>query len=222
MYYNNEKEVGFWVTRRTWGNIVARIVAIDTYTSGPLKGLGFYPYFNDAKEKVYAEIFNITRLDGDEMVFEQTVPEFRNAIHDPNLAVISCPNTYSYSQVQPAGDTFNVKWLGSDEVVKVVVKKLQDKVEQPPKNIKLKKYDESIIEKAKLLQGAYGSLNVVYDNEKRMLDISFPYNEDIVSEIKKLNSRNRIYNPKKKSWSIELSQLNNVETLLKQFGNKMI
>ncbi len=96
MYYDNDKCADFWVIRNSWGNTVARIVSIGGIESGPIKGFGRYPYFNEAKESVYAEMYEIINT-SDGYLFNQIAPIFDVCPSDPDLAIISCPNTYADS-----------------------------------------------------------------------------------------------------------------------------
>jgi len=72
----------------------AKVVSVGGQTEGSLKGMGRYPYFNDAKNGVVVELYKVY-----ENKLVQITPEFSKCEHDNNLAILSCPGTYSYQQI---------------------------------------------------------------------------------------------------------------------------
>lgn len=116
MYYCNGKEVGFWIKRNSWGNTVAKVISIDDQTTGSLKSFGSYPYFNKAKEKVYAEIYKIVEITDNIITLHQTKPEFFISSQDPNLGYISCPGTFGYDLLNFEGKTLKIKKLNSQKI----------------------------------------------------------------------------------------------------------
>lgn len=110
MYYKNGKKIDFWIMRDSWRNVVARVVSIAGFESGPLKGLGRFPYFNDAKESVYAEIYEIIEMEN-RVVLNQIMPKFGACPDDPKLSIISCPGTYGYRLVSLPGSEIEINKL---------------------------------------------------------------------------------------------------------------
>ena len=92
MYYKNGKQAGFWVRRDSWRNIVAKVVSISGFKEGSLKGVGRFPFFNDAE--VYAEIY---KIEGGTLKREN--PKFGFKKDEPDLAIISSPGTYAYTLI---------------------------------------------------------------------------------------------------------------------------
>jgi len=86
------------------------VVSIGGIASGALRGLGSYPFFNGAKESVYAETYEIAKTEKGFM-FTQTMPKFGVCPSDPKLSIISCPGTYAYRLVNLGGKAVEINRL---------------------------------------------------------------------------------------------------------------
>lgn len=210
MYYENDKSADFWVIRNSWGKTVARVVAIDTFQEGPLKGLGRYPYFNDAKEKVYAEIYNVIEINGEE-IFEQVDPIFEKCPHNPTLAILSCPGTYAYSRIFPHGKSFKIRRMGTSEIIELEAKIPDSKTPAPSQK---RTIAQDLLADAASLIGMHGNIKVDFDSEMNAFYISFPYSEQLVAAVKKINPKLRSYEPMEKSWKIDIEAIEDVKSLL--------
>jgi hypothetical protein len=216
LYYDNGKSADFWVIRNSWGNTVARVVAIDKFQEGTLKGIGQFPYFDDAKEKVYAEIYNLVEENG-EQIFEQVFPIFEKCPHNPTLAILSCPGTYAYSRFFPEGGCFKIRRIGATEIIKIEAKKLEYKVAvtNSPDN---RMIDPDLLADANALIGMHGNIKLDFSNEVNAFYISFPYSEHLVSAIKKISSKLRNYDPMEKSWKVDIEAISDIKSLISDFS----
>lgn len=91
MYCANQNKAGFFVQRNSWSGTVAKIKSIGDQECGELIGIGNHPYYNKAREWVYAELFLIK---GNQLI--QVEPTF-NHVGNTKMFFISCPGTYAYS-----------------------------------------------------------------------------------------------------------------------------
>lgn len=214
MYYENNKSANFWVVRNSWSKTIARVVAIDQFSSGSLKGLGRYPYFNDAKERVFAEVFNLVEVDG-MTVLEQVEPKFGACPQNHKLAILSCPGTYAYTRVFPKSTCFNVKWLGSEQVTEIEVKKPS---KPTPKRSKPSISIEAINE-ILALPGKYGVIDVDIDEEQFWIQVSFPYDGELVNGIKEIAPKYRKYSSDTKSWLIDYRGASELKLFLNRYGS---
>ncbi|WP_222422805.1 hypothetical protein, partial [Yersinia bercovieri] len=96
--------------RDSWVNIVARVVSIAGTTNGPIRGMGRYPYFDDARDSVYAEIYEVSK-EGDVLVLTQVMPKFVACPSDSTLSVLSCPGSYAYSRVDLSKKALDIRRL---------------------------------------------------------------------------------------------------------------
>jgi hypothetical protein len=81
MYYENNKNFGFWIKRNSWGYSIAKVISIEGVTEGE-DIPGYAPYYSNPK--VIAEFYKETNKDD---------------CHSGNLEdiiEISCPGNYSY------------------------------------------------------------------------------------------------------------------------------
>ena len=93
MYYKNDKSVGFFVTRQNWRrSLVARVISIAGQTSGPLKGLGRYPYFDLARDQVFVEMYEFV----DNKLTRILPAEHARHPDREMLGILSCPGTFKY------------------------------------------------------------------------------------------------------------------------------
>lgn len=84
MYYENGKQFGFWIMRKSWGNTIAKVVSIDGVIEGE-EISGVNPYYGNPK--VIAEFY------------KQTSKENCHSGNLENVSEVSCPGTFSYSMV---------------------------------------------------------------------------------------------------------------------------
>jgi len=82
MYYENNKQFGFWIKRNCWANVIAKIINIDGVIEGEEIN-GKEPYYKNPK--VFAEFY------------KQTKKENCNLENLINVSEVSCPGTGAYS-----------------------------------------------------------------------------------------------------------------------------
>lgn len=121
MYYKNNKKCGFFVKRDSWSSIIALVISIDKYTTGPLKGLGGFPYFNKAKENVYCEHYDIERK-GNDIYLSQKIPrDYERVSEDSYLAKLSCPGTYGYKLLDFKKKNIYIKKINDSNFKKIII-----------------------------------------------------------------------------------------------------
>lgn len=202
MYYKNDKKTDFWVIRDSWKNTIARVVSISGTESGPLKGLGYYPFFNGAKNSVFAEIYKISKNESN-YILEQIEPDFDTCPENNKLGVISCPGTYAYSLVDFSGKNLLIKNIGSSEFkfIKVPItptfkKHREDKIIT----------SEQLI-KAEMIAEDNGQLFIKYDVSKECFIVKFSYHNDYVKIIKSIPPNLRFYNNSDKTWVVDVTSI---------------
>lgn len=79
MYFANEKRVGYWIQRESWGQTIAQVVHIDPWKGPP-------PYFGNPK--VYADYYRWNSTRG-KWVLVNSREEIR------------CPGNFTYSMIKP-------------------------------------------------------------------------------------------------------------------------
>lgn len=82
MYYQNDKNFGFWIKRNSWGNSIAKVISIEGVTEGE-DIPGNKPYHNNPI--VFAEFYK---------------EDDKYNCHKGNLEgiiEISCPGSFGYS-----------------------------------------------------------------------------------------------------------------------------
>ena len=85
MHVANGSRAGFWVQRDSWGNTCALVKTVGGMEAGELSGVP--PYFGvkgKGSPKVVADVFDLRTA----------------AIKDAGI-LLSCPGTYTYSQILP-------------------------------------------------------------------------------------------------------------------------
>jgi hypothetical protein len=186
------------------------VVAIDKFKEGPLKGIGRYPYFNDAKERVYAEIYTVIEENGEE-IFEQVDPIFEKCPHNSTLAILSCPGSYAYSRIFPHGKYFKIRRMGTSEIIELEAKIPEIKISDSSDK---RTITQDLLADAASLIGMHGNIQVDFDNVMNAFYISFPYSEQLVKAVKKINPKLRSYEPMEKSWKVDIVAIADVKSLL--------
>lgn len=120
MYYANGKRADFWIVRDSWGSVVARVESISGISSGPLKGLGRWPYFDKAKNRVRVELYRREQTEDGELL-RQIEATFTPWPTNPRYGMLSCPGTYAYRRIYPKSGYFLVQMLGETTPRKVAV-----------------------------------------------------------------------------------------------------
>lgn len=217
MYYDNQKSAGFWVIRDSWKHIVARVVSIAGIKEGALTGLGRYPFFNEAKTKVYAEIYEV-HVENNIINLKQKLPVFSVCQFDSNLEVISCPGTYAYTKIDFSGKIVNIQKISGEQEQIIGGKKEQlEEIKHNPmfeKN-RAEKINESNLENAKLLCGNhFNGLVIKFDELNQIFVVSFPYNPVLVEKVKVANSKLRQFNALKKEWFLDVTCIQIIESLI--------
>lgn len=82
MYYENDKQFGFWIKRNSWGNTIAKVIGIEGVIEGE-EISGSKPYHGNPK--VIAEFY------------KQPKKENCHSGNLDNVSEVSCPGTFAYS-----------------------------------------------------------------------------------------------------------------------------
>jgi hypothetical protein len=84
MYYENDKQFGFWIKRNYWANTIAKVISIEGVIEGGEIG-GSKPYHGNPK--VIAEFYN------------QSEKENCHSGNLEHVTEVSCPGTFGYSML---------------------------------------------------------------------------------------------------------------------------
>lgn len=203
MYYANGKAANFWIQRQSWGTTVARVVSIGGQESGSLKQFGYFPYFNEAKEKVYAEMYQWEKDSDGTLLFNQIKPDFHICKHNPDLAIVSSPGTYSYKMLDLEGEKIKINRLDSAQSESITI---------PFKRYFRNASNYKTIEKCKKKQSQNDvscnleKLTITFLDHKECFLVSFEYDPEIINFLKAIPSKYRDFDGIKKHWIIDISQ----------------
>lgn len=209
MYYANGKRAGFWVKRDSWAHMVAKVISIGGIEFGPLTGLGRYPFFNDAKDAVFAEVYKLVRTE-DGYLFIQELPIFERCPTDQKLSVLSCPGTYAYTKLDLSGKNISIQKIGWD-TPKALTKPTRPLFQSRRNGVSPTAEDLAI---APTLAGRHGALEVLYSQETESFMIRFPYSASIVECIKSAPPSMRAFNADKKTWILDVTCVSTVVNLI--------
>ncbi|MDO8330871.1 MAG: hypothetical protein Q7T36_10430 [Fluviicoccus sp.] len=210
MYYANGKKAGFWVMRDSWKHLVARVVSVSGIESGPLKGLGRFPFFNEAKEAVYAETYELIKTEGG-YLFKQALPKFDVCPTDSTLSIISCPGTYAYTKLDLSGKSILVQKMGWNSP-QPLAEPITPTFHTKRKDI-LPEAEHLAI--ATTFTGKHGALEVGYDPAKEVFSVKFPYSAQLVECVKSAPSLLRTFNAEQKVWTLDVMCVSTIVELIK-------